>query len=189
MGKNYSLNTNKSRPKSDFYQTPYSMTRHLLDREKFEGTIFEPCCGEGAIVKVLKERYKDIFENDISRGDDFLQLQDIKNCDNIITNPPYSLAKEVILKAKEVTSKKIAMLLPLNYLHGIERYREIWLDTDFPLKKVYVFCRYPMLSNEIREDGKYNTGMMVYAWYVWDREHKGSATIDWIDNNDDIIKK
>ena len=57
MGKNFSLNTNKTRPKSDFYQTPYSMTRHLLDRGKFEGPIFEPCCGEGAIVKVLKERY------------------------------------------------------------------------------------------------------------------------------------
>ena len=46
-----------------------------------------------------------------------------------------------------------------------------------------------MLSNEIREDGKYNTGMMVYAWYIWDKEHKGSATIDWIDNNNDVLKK
>ena len=81
------------------------------------------------------------------------------------------------------------MLLPLNYLHEIQRYREVWLDTEFPLKKVYVFCRYPMLSNEIREDGKYGSGMMVYAWFIWDREHKGSATIDWIDNSDDIVKK
>ena len=46
-----------------------------------------------------------------------------------------------------------------------------------------------MLSSEIREDGKYKTGMMVYAWYIWDRAYKGSATIDWIDNNNDVLKK
>ena len=187
MGKNYSLNTNKSRPKSDFYQTPYSMTRHLLDREKFEGTIFEPCCGEGAIIKILEEYNYEYKCGDITFNTNF--LENFSQNDNIITNPPYSLAKEFILHAKKYTSKKIAMLLPLNYLHGIERYKEIWLDTDFPLKKIYVFCRYPMLSSEIREDGKYNTGMMVYAWYVWDKEHKGSATIDWIDNNADVLKK
>ena len=187
MGKNFSLNTNKARPKNDFYQTPYSMTRHLLDREKFEGKIFEPCCGEGAILKVLDEYNYEYSCGDITFALNF--LENFSQNDNIITNPPYSLAKEFILHAKKHTSKKIAMLLPLNYLHGIQRYREVWLDTEFPLKKIYVFCRYPMLSNEIREDGKYETGMMVYAWFIWDRAHKGSATIDWIDNSDDIVKK
>lgn len=189
QGKNFSLNTNKTRnKKSDFYQTPYSMTRHLLDRESFEGTIFEPCCGKGAIVKVLKEHYRDIFSTDISRGDDFLKLQDVRFCNNIVTNPPYSKAKEFILKAKQIATKKIAMLLPLNYLHGIQRYKEIWLDKEFPLKCVYVFCRYPMLSEELREDGKYKTGMMVYAWYVWDKEYQGEPMIKWIDNNEDVLK-
>ena len=188
IGKNYSLNTNKSRPKSDFYQTPYSITRHLMTREKFDGTIFEPCCGEGAILKVLDEFNYNYTSSDISLGSDF--LENFSQHENIITNPPYRLAKEFILHAKKHTSKKIAMLLPLNYLHGIERYREIWSDKEFRLSKVYVFCRYPMLTNEIREDGKYNTGMMVYAWYIWDKDYlRDHPTIHWIDNNEDVLKK
>ena len=33
-GKNFSLNSNK-RNKNDYYQTPYSMTRQLLEVENF----------------------------------------------------------------------------------------------------------------------------------------------------------
>ena len=46
-----------------------------------------------------------------------------------------------------------------------------------------------MLGDELREDGKYRTGMMVYAWYVWENGYGGLPTIDWIDNNDDVLSK
>ena len=51
------------------------------------------------------------------------------------------------------------------------------------------FCRYPMLGEKLREDGKYNTGMMVYAWYVWDKEYSGEPVIRWIDNDGDVLRK
>ena len=57
------------------------------------------------------------------------------------------------------------------------------------MSKVYVFTRYPMLGEELREDGKYNTGMMVYAWFVWVNGYSGLPMIDWIDNNDDVLSK
>ena len=28
---------------------------------------------------------------------------------------------------------------------------------------------------------------MVYAWYIWNKDYKGSAVIDWIDNLPPII--
>ena len=31
--------------------------------------------------------------------------------------------------------------------------------------------------------------MMVYAWYVWENGYGGLPTIDWIDNNDDVLSK
>ena len=40
-GKNFSLNSTK-RNKNDYYQTPYSMTRQLLEVENFEGKVLEP---------------------------------------------------------------------------------------------------------------------------------------------------
>lgn len=195
-GKNFSLNSTK-RNKNDYYQTPYSMTRQLLEVENFEGKILEPCCGAGAIVKVLRDYDKSVdycdLNNEFSLTGIFKNFKDFINddfdrYDNIITNPPYSLANEFILKAKEITNNKIAMLLPLNYLHGVTRYNEIYLDRKFPLKAVYVFCRYGMLEETIRDDGSYRTGMMVYAWYIWDKDYKGEPIIRWINNNSYVRK-
>lgn len=107
--------------------------------------------------------------------------------DQIITNPPFSLAFEFIQQAKHIARYKFAMLLPLSYLHGKTRLDQIWSDKVFPLARVHVFCRYPMLGDVLRPDGKYRTGMMVYAWYVWDRSHDGHAEIHWIDNQPFIL--
>ncbi|MCD8212802.1 MAG: hypothetical protein LUC34_01900 [Campylobacter sp.] len=185
MGKNFSLNTNKARHKSDFYQTPYNLTRRLLEAQSFNGSILEPACGNGAIVTVLNEfGYKDVKFYDILTGGKSF-LDESRTIDNIITNPPFSLAKEFILKAHEITNYKFAFLLPLNYLHGKQRFDEIYSLKI--LEKVYVFTRYPMLSDEIRPDGKYKTGMMVYAWFVFNQSFKGNPSIFWLDNNEDCL--
>ena len=183
MNKNFSTNNVKrKRKKSDFYETTYSMTLQLLEREKLIGTILEPACGNGAIKKLLPD-------NTIGYDIETNFLTETKNYNTVITNPPFSLAYEFILKAKEIATDKIIMLLPLSYLHGKKRYDAIWTDKIFPLKSIYVFTRYPMLGEELREDGKYNTGMMVYAWYVWEKNYEGNPIIKWIDNNNNTIKK
>ena len=185
MGKNFSLNTNKERPKSDFYQTPYSITEQLLEVEKFEGNILEPSCGKGAISKVLTKHGFDVTAQDYDEGNgvDFLKFN--KKFDNIITNPPFRLANEFVKHSLELANNKIAMLLPLNYLHGVTRLNEIYNLKK--LKTVYVFTRYPLLTQDLREDGKYKTGMMVYAWYIWDQKYNSYPEIRWIDNNKYVL--
>lgn len=187
MGKNFSGNTNKKRSKSDFYQTPYAITRRLLEVEKFEGHILEPACGAGAITAILKEAgYDDVTAYDLLLdGKDF--LAETRKFDAIVTNPPFSLAKEFILKACEV-APRFAFLLPLSYLQGQARYNEIWSASEI-LEKVYIFTRYPLLSAHIRPDGKYETAMMAYAWYIFDTRHKGAATIHWLDSSEDVARK
>jgi hypothetical protein len=44
-----------------------------------------------------------------------------------------------------------------------------------------------MLGDKLLLDGKYKTGMMVYAWFVWDKAHIGPATINWIDNQEYVL--
>ena len=102
MGKNFSGNTNKERPKSDFYQTPYSMTEQLLQNEEFIGNVLEPSCGKGAISKVLKEHNFEVTAQDYDEGlgIDFLKFN--KKFDNIITNPPFRLANEFVKKSLEL---------------------------------------------------------------------------------------
>ena len=55
VGKNFSCNNVRGiRRKADSYETPYSLTELLLQRERLSGAILEPARGNGAIVKVLE---------------------------------------------------------------------------------------------------------------------------------------
>ena len=189
-GKNFSANnTTDKRKKTDFYETPYSLTRKFLDAELFDkgATVCEPACGKGAITKVLKEYWNEDLVTAYDQEVNF--LWETGNYNSIVTNPPFTIASEFINKAKIVATEKFAFLLPLSYLHGKKRYDEIYSDREYGLKKVYVFTRYPMLGEKLREDGKYTTGMMVYAWFVWQNGHSGLPMIDWLDNNEDVLSK
>ena len=105
-GKNFSTNQKREkRNKSDFYQTPYSLTRLLMENEKFHGSVLEPAAGEGAIARIVKEYNPELYAWDITQGVDFLEYE--AQYHNIITNPPYSLANDFILKAKQIATKKI----------------------------------------------------------------------------------
>tara|TARA_B100000575_G_scaffold129727_1_gene103397 strand:+ start:129 stop:773 length:645 start_codon:yes stop_codon:yes gene_type:complete len=190
-GKNFSANnTTNRRKQTDFYETPYSLTRKFLDVEEFDKSlsVCEPACGKGAIAKVLKEYWDGNLVTAYDQEVNFIWGEN-GHYDYIVTNPPFTTALQFINQAKIVARKKFAFLLPLSYLHGKARYDELYTDREYGLKKVYVFTRYPMLGDDLREDGKYRTGMMVYAWYVWENGYGGLPMIDWIDNNDDVLSK
>jgi len=197
-GKNFSGNNTGKRNKSDFYQTPYSLTKLLVEKV-FDDYVFktdrilEPACGELAIVDVLKKYgYLNLFYFDkypkryFIKQKDFLELEG--SYDVIITNPPFSLAKEFILKAKELKPYCFIMLLPLSYLHGKERYDLIYNNKDnFRLHYVYVFTRYPMLKDTVESDGTFETE--VYAWFLWENGYNDNPIIDWLDNNNYVKRK
>jgi len=68
-----------------------------LKRERFEGSIWECACGDGAISKLLPQNNKIISSDIVNRGYgetgiDFLSTY--KQVNNIITNPPYKFAQE-----------------------------------------------------------------------------------------------
>ena len=187
--KNFSRNNLGQRKESDFYETPYSMTAQLLESENFDtsAATLEPAYGGGAIVKVLiKKGFSKVYVGDISEGDDFL-IQKNK-FSQIITNPPYRLALEFVLKAKELTERKFAFLLPTDYIHGLDRFEKIFCDSKFPLSRILTFVRRPMLGDALRPDGKYRTGMQTYSWFIWDRLHDGPATIGWLNNQEFVLK-
>ena len=164
-----------NRKPEDFYPTPPYATQALLDREKFIGCVWEPACGEGHMSKVLLHNYFTISTDLIDRGygtqKDFLSATDVH--DNIITNPPFSLGLEFVLQAKKLAKNKIAMLFKTQFLEGVGR-QSMFLDTAFPLKCVYQF------SKRLTFGGRSSGGMLAFAWFVWDKRHKGAATIGWI---------
>jgi hypothetical protein len=204
-GKCFSKCDRGQRHKHDFYQTPFSMTRQFLDiiNIKPNNLILEPCAGKGAIVKVLKERNFRVIQHDFfTDGIDFLSYE--HKSDIIITNPPLSLSTDIILHCKQVAKKYFCLFMPIEYLHGEERYKKIYSINDgYPLTQVYIFTRRAMLTEEVRKDGMYNTGMVTWAWFVWTKTGVQRLTgsigdtrtfvinpaIHWIDNNAYVLRK
>jgi hypothetical protein len=175
-----SSRNNGEREKDDFYPTPPYVVEELLKRESFIGNIWECACGEGDISEVFKSDGFDVISTDlINRGYgeklDFFKSDLV--ADNIVTNPPYKLALDFVLKAKKQSKKKIAMFLKTTWLESESRYN-MFQDTEFPLKTVYQFSKRVTLYNggvKVK-----NSGMIAYAWYVWDKDYVGKPTIEWI---------
>lgn len=171
----------------DFFPTHPSITEALLNREKLSGTILEPACGAGDMSRVLLDYgYNDVCSTDlVDRGYgtseiDFLNDKQFSKLsyDCLVTNPPFKLGLEFVLKAKEIARKKICILNSTTFLNGIERYEKLWMDREFPLKKVYQFagrCSFRK-KGHILPTG----GYMSFCWYVFQRDYKGKAEIEWI---------
>lgn len=173
----------KNREKDDFYPTPPSATRALLSVEQFEGDIWEPACGDGAISRVLEAEGYAVRSTDlVDRGYgeprvDFL-MEWGGRVDNIVTNPPFKYAEDFAHRALATAGRKVALLCRLAWLEGKARRR---LFESTPLARVWVFSsRVPMNRNG--EPMKKGTGgMIAFAWYVWDHAHDGPPTLGWIE--------
>ena len=186
-GDRYTFSHGDNRNPNDFYYTPYSMTEHLLRVEDFDMglSVCEPATGIGGITNVLEKNWEPrlITSYDVER--DF--FKDTKTYDYIITNPPFSQAVEFIKQAKKLAKDKFCFLLPLNYLHGKQRYEEVYKDALYGLARVHVFTRAIIMNDEpLRDDGKAQSGMLVFAWYVFENGYKEAPQISWIDNGDDL---
>jgi len=176
------------RKEQDFYETPYWCTRVLLDSIQLRSSnllprILEPCAGNGAISKEIIRKYPDIQlqqveiqkkMNQLSHfGDvtiaDFLtsdvdKMLKIFDPQHIITNPPFSLAKEFLEKCFELFPfASVTMLLPLSFLGSDERH-EFWLEHR--PDALYILSDRPSFTG-------YGSDSSVYAWYRWNTKETG----------------
>jgi len=172
-------NLRGDRQKDDFYATPPEATEKLLKAEKFNGKIYEPCCGQGHISKVLLKHGYDVESTDlVDRGFgesniDF--LMELKQRENIVTNPPYGrLLMQFVRQCQYLSNNKIALLLKLTFLEGQER-KEFF--KEYPPVRVHVFSkRLSLMKNGESYDG----GMMALAWFIWEKNNKKETIIKWI---------
>ena len=183
------MSTTRDRVDNDYYATPDTAIIAILDKEKFDGNIYEPACGGGHISKLLHQYYPNskIYSTDlIDRGYGDKQLDfldhDFKEFkfDNIITNPPFKMAQEFIEKALLVSSKKVIMFAKIQLLESKKR-KEMFETT--PLQYIYVFSeRQNPLRNgsPLDEKGKPWNSTMCFAWFVWNKDYVGEPVIRWI---------
>jgi len=170
--------------RDDLYETPPEATRALLSVENFTDAIWEPACGPGAIVDVLRAAGHRVHATDLvdyglkdsESGVDFLMERQSPGfyIGSIITNPPYKLANEFVAHALMLGIPKVAMLLRLAFMESDRRTAILDGGT---LARVYVFRkRLPMMHRHGWEGNRVNSGM-AFAWFVWDLQHKGPIEI------------
>jgi hypothetical protein len=143
--------------------------------------IWEPACGRGAIVRVLRAGGYDTVATDLvdyaspdqdAAGRDFLVEREApEHVRAIVTNPPFKLAGDFVEHGLRLVPV-VAMLLRLAFLESDRR--SGILDSG-KLRSVLVYRkRLPMMHRDGWEGRKANRGM-AFAWFVWDRAHSGTA--------------
>ena len=172
---------------NEFYPTPPEATRALLSVESFDGPIWEPACGKGAIAKVLTDHGQAVVSTDLyaygfgQSGVDFLRQREPR-AKHIVTNPPYGngladrfLAHALTLVAR--TGGKVAMLLNLASLCYPAR-TDQW--QSMPPARIYavdgIVC-WP--EDEYGPPPAYFTKHR-YVWAVWTPDHTGPSAFWWL---------
>ncbi|MBA4232453.1 MAG: hypothetical protein C0465_17790 [Ralstonia sp.] len=172
---------------NEFYPTPPEATRALLSVETFDGSIWEPACGEGAIAKELSAAGNTVVATDLVdygfgiSGVDFLK-ESRPRARHVVTNPPYGsgLADAFIEQALRFASETrgaVAMLLNLSSLS--HRRRTSWWK-EKPPARLYaiddIVCWPDHLYGPVPE---YFTRHR-YVWAVWTPDHRGPSAFWWL---------
>lgn len=184
-------NSTTQKAENDYYATDPKTVRAFLDTSfnifKEVKTILEPCCGEGHLSGVLEEYFEceinniDLVDRGFGYGGiDYLNTDFKGKSDLIMTNPPFSLVNDFIVKGIEDTNRFLVLLCKIQLLETVKR-KEIFDNT--PLKYVYVHSkRQATWKNGEPLDPKGNkwATTMCLAWFVWDKKYEGEPIIRFI---------
>lgn len=183
------MSDSPTRQIDDWYPTPPEATLKLLEVERFDGIVWEPAAGDGALADVLTDNGYAVIASDLNEygyckaGVDFLmetKLPDVHGpVENIITNPPYKLAEQFINHAISLGVTKHAWLLRLAFLEGVARHESLFKHN--PPSRVHVFSK--RLTIWRGDEKPSSTGTTAYAWFVWDQPMgslKLKPRINWI---------
>lgn len=170
---------------NDAYFTPRWCTQRLLDAVELRGPVWEPACGDGAIVRVLEANGYQVTASDlVDHGlesaitpSDFLAGPVSPWPGTIITNPPYrdGLDEAFVRRALEATERlggMVAMLLRQEWDCAGHR-RDLFKRPSFAAK--LTLTKRPHWTSQRRASPRH-----YFAWFLWDWRHRGPSKQDWL---------
>jgi len=172
------------REKHEHYVEPHWCSARLFDVEKFEGPIWDPCCGFGRIAESATRAGLTAIATDIvDRGfrdfagrADFLAETETR-APNIVGNPPFNIAGRFARHAIGLPGvEKVALIFPtarLNAAHWIE---------GTPLARVWLMTPRPSMppGHVIAAGEKPGGGKTDFCWLVWTRGRIGPPDLRWL---------
>lgn len=172
----------------DDFPTPPWATRGLIehvlsDKDGLKAlSCLEPACGAGHMAKVLTEYFgevksADAYDYGYGEVRDFLHYPyEPNSIDWVITNPPFRLAEEFVVRAHLIARKGVAILARTVFLESVGRYQGIF--RKFPPAKFAQFVeRVPMVKGRLDIKASTATG---YAWLVWEKQTVDLPRLMWV---------
>jgi hypothetical protein len=172
----------------DDFPTPPWATRALIEHvihgkgDLATQSCLEPACGAGHMAKVLKEYFREVrcsdaYDYRYAPVCDFLSTPyEAEGVDWVITNPPFRLAEEFVLRGLIVARVGVAILARTVFLESVGRYKRIFQTTP-PSAFAQFVERVPMVRGRLDSKATTATG---YAWLVWDKRSHGVPQVVWI---------
>jgi hypothetical protein len=168
----------KNQHPQGYYSTPPRGTRALLVMESFHGTIWEPCCGDGAISRELEAAGHEVISTDIvdrgyGRGDHNFLTDHTTTIDDLIMNPPYGPQRDITVRFIEHAltrirpGGKVCVLLRANW-EAAQSHRHLIAKCC----RKYTFTRRLQIHRG-GYTGRKGSPQMDTAWYVFMNEHTG----------------
>jgi hypothetical protein len=133
----------------------------------------EPACGAGHMSKVLREYFREVRSSDIHAygyGEvrDFLANPFETNvCDWVITNPPFRLGEQFVIRSLKVARIGVAILARTVFIESVGRYENIFRDIP------------PTKFAKGRLDKKASTAT-GYGWLVWEKKNRSAPRLMWV---------
>lgn len=166
---------------ADFYPTPPEATRALLSEVFFDGSIWEPACGDGAIADVLTDAGYDVVGTDlVDRGYGTGGVNFLRQTKPLAKNPPYGkgladqFTKQSLAFCRQ-TGGKVAMLLNLSSLCYPKR-MSAFLNT--PPKQILGLDELICFPNG--DSSRYSTSKQKYCWVIWEVGYDGRPEFWWL---------
>lgn len=172
----------------EFYETPAAFTRWLFDVVTIEGTVLEPCVGDGAIVKAgpmmaplssprvfahrdwvtndLDQRWSADHHLDASNPELHKRLDSVfGGVDWVVSNPPFTPAIDIITHSLRHARVGVAMHLRAS-IHEVLKtgVRRTWMAEHQPTGILWL----PRFAYQrSKTTGKWTTDSVCACWVVW----------------------
>lgn len=147
-------------------------------------TCREPAANRGHMARPLREYFASVEASDIHNYGAGFPVQDYlfgpkpAPVDWTITNPPFRLAEQFILRAIDTSAAGSAMLVRSAFLEGVGRHARLF-SLEPPTSILQFAERVVMHKGRLAPEGSTAT---AYCWLVWDKSCAGGRTsFEWIE--------
>jgi len=137
------------------------------------GTVWEPACNRGFMARPLGEYFASVHATDIfdygfetmAAVEDFLFPTTVAPhpIDWVITNPPFRLAEEFVMKGLAIARVGCAMLVRSAFIESVGRYERLFKPSP-PTFVAQFVERLPLVKGRVDPAAASAT---AYSWLVW----------------------